>query len=818
VLDAITMAGGLLCVAGGLTVMVAWFARATAVLRFGSQHPMSFNTALAVAVTGFALVAVVMRWPWATLIAGVFDAALGTAILAEHALGRGLGIDQLVVRAYVSGPHDVAGRPPISTAVCLTLVGATLLVWGPWRSRSRPAALAAAGSLIGAVAVTAIVGYASGAPAAYVWLHVTAMAFLTAVAMFILALCLLSAAWRDAPGRHEGGPNWLPIPAGVAAYGIADAVWLAVIGGRVASGHNVVVTFTDASAVLGILMAGLVALAVWLAQQADWRRRTAEAETALGAEAVRAAQQTENRLFQFLDAMPVGVFVASSGGRPYYANDEAERLLGRGVVPDVGADELAETYNAFVAGTDRLYPTENVPVVRALLGQASHISDMAIHKPDSDVIPIEVWGRPVYGAGQEIDYALAVFADMSDREARERIVAEQAALLELAHDAIFVRDQDSRIVFWNAGAEHTYGFTRTQAVGRISHELLHTKFPGPLANIEAILTREGRWEGELTQRRADGRLIVVESRWVGQHESDGPVVRFMETNHDVTSRKDAERAALRGAQEIQALNANLERQVQQRTLYLQRANKNLTAFSYSIAHDLRTPLRALSGYAEVLVEEYGKTLGETGNGYAGRIQAAAEHMATLIDDLLQLSWVSQAEMNLQEVDLSAEVTAICDRLRADNPDRRVSTTVADGVRVTADRNLIRTVLENLLHNAWKFTAGRDNATIEFATVSVDDATVCCYVRDNGVGFDFAYASKLFQPFQRLHAVGEFPGTGMGLASVQRIVERHGGRTWAEGSVDRGATFYFTLDANNVRSLNEPLQPASWPLALDSSAQ
>ena len=155
-------------------------------------------------------------------------------------------------------------------------------------------------------------------------------------------------------------------------------------------------------------------------------------------------------------------------------------------------------------------------------------------------------------------------------------------------------------------------------------------------------------------------------------------------------------------------------------------------------------------------------------------------------------------MTLQDVDLSAEVTAICGQLRARDPGRRVLVTVQDGVRVTADRPLIRTVLENLLQNAWKFTAGREDATIEFAATPADnDAPLCCYVRDNGAGFDPAYADKLFQPFQRLHAASEYPGTGTGLASVQRIIDRHGGRTWAEGAVGGGATFYFTLDAKDT---------------------
>ena len=192
------------------------------------------------------------------------------------------------------------------------------------------------------------------------------------------------------------------------------------------------------------------------------------------------------------------------------------------------------------------------------------------------------------------------------------------------------------------------------------------------------------------------------------------------------------------------------------------------------------------------MEDYGDRLDETGRGYAGSIKAASERMAALIDDLLQLSQVSRAGMNLQPVDLSAEAAAIAGGLGPMTPAAQVRFTIEDGIRVIADRSLIRAVVQNLLENAWKFTAHRDSAVIEFARATAEEGMVCYYVRDNGVGFDPAYAGKLFQPFERLHDAAEFPGTGIGLASVARIIERHGGRTWADGAVGHGATFYFTL--------------------------
>jgi PAS domain S-box-containing protein len=279
---------------------------------------------------------------------------------------------------------------------------------------------------------------------------------------------------------------------------------------------------------------------------------------------------------------------------------------------------------------------------------------------------------------------------------------------------------------------------------------------------------------------------------VSGFDLDGMLLRCLVLT-DLTAQRAAE-------SQVRALSAELEARVKQRTAELEWSNKNLQAFTYSVAHDLSTPLRGLSGFSELLLEEYGELLGETGRDYAGRIQAASERMATVIDDLLRLAQVSRADLNLVPVDLSAEAVAIAAGLRSRDPGRRVSFVIQDGVWVTADRILIRAVLENLVENAWKFTVRCDDATIEFGTTTTDDeATVCCYVRDNGAGFDPAYVDKLFQPFQRLHTADEFPGTGtgIGLVSVRRIIERHGGRTWAQGAVDGGATFYFTLGAKDT---------------------
>jgi light-regulated signal transduction histidine kinase (bacteriophytochrome) len=227
---------------------------------------------------------------------------------------------------------------------------------------------------------------------------------------------------------------------------------------------------------------------------------------------------------------------------------------------------------------------------------------------------------------------------------------------------------------------------------------------------------------------------------------------------------------------------------------LRRNNQNLQSFSYSLAHDLRTPLRSLAGFSTVLTEDYADALGADGRGYAQRIEAASEHMGRILDDLLRLSRISQATISLRPVDLGAEAATIAAELQGQDPGRRACFTIQQPAPAQADLTPIREVLHNLLDNAWKFTSGCDNASIEFGMTPAPDTRVCCYVRDNGVGFDPAFVHKLFRPFQRLHTTHEFPGTGTGLASVRQIVDRHNGRTWAEGTVGGGATFFFTLQA------------------------
>jgi signal transduction histidine kinase len=248
---------------------------------------------------------------------------------------------------------------------------------------------------------------------------------------------------------------------------------------------------------------------------------------------------------------------------------------------------------------------------------------------------------------------------------------------------------------------------------------------------------------------------------------------------------------MRAEEDIQMLNRELEQRVRDRTAQLDNSNKELESFAYSVSHDLRAPLRGIDGWSLALIEDYGERLDERAHGYLRRVRAETQQMGRLIDDLLKLSRVTRAEMQKVQVNLTAMARGIADSLQEERPERRIEFIIQPELRADGDGPLLEIALTNLLDNAVKFTGKRALARIEFGETEADGGKAF-FVRDNGVGFDMAYGQKLFGAFQRLHKSSEFPGTGIGLATVQRIIHRHGGRIWAEAKLDQGAVFYFTL--------------------------
>jgi PAS domain S-box-containing protein len=382
--------------------------------------------------------------------------------------------------------------------------------------------------------------------------------------------------------------------------------------------------------------------------------------------------------------------------------------------------------------------------------------------------------------------------EVTERRRVQEILRERASLLDLTHDTVFVRDVNDVIIYWNRGAEELYGWTGQEAVGQVSHELMRTTFPEPLDEINTKLFRTGRWEGELIHTKRGGTQVVVASRWSLQRDERNNPSAVLETNNDITERKRAEEALRQSRDELEMKVKERTAELRKTNADLQSVNKELEAFAYSVSHDLRAPVRHIAGFTELLQKHSEAVLDGKSRHHISMILDSAKRMGTLVDDLLAFSRIGRAETQKTSVHLEQLIKGVVSELAPDTPGRNIVWRIGNLPICNGDPSMLRLVFANLISNALKFTRTREQAEIQIDSLNHKPDEVVVFVKDNGVGFDMKYNDKLFGVFQRLHSQEAFEGTGIGLATVHRIVDRHGGRVWAEAVVNNGATFYVVL--------------------------
>lgn len=503
--------------------------------------------------------------------------------------------------------------------------------------------------------------------------------------------------------------------------------------------------------------------------------------------AEEALRRSEARKAAVLETALDAIISMDQDGKIIEWNPAAERIFGYSrelalgrdmaelIVPKAGSDARGKGLARFLqTGRGRT------------LGHRTEV--MALRANGAE-FPVELTITKIPGDGPQVFTTFV--RDITERRRTEEALRKSEErfrlLVEGVEDyAIFMLDTHGRITTWNAGAERIMGYRAQEIIGRRFHRFytaddVDRKKPDQAL---AVATAEGRFQDERWQMRKDGTQYWASFVITALRDESGRLTGFSTIARDITKRKHAE-------DEIRRLNAELEQRVQERTAELQAAYQEMEAFSYSISHDLRAPLIHIAGFVEMLKSDLGPSLDEKSSRHLQTICDSTESMGRMIADLLTFSRIGRAEMHKVQFNITDTIKDVRRDLQLQTQNRKVTWIIPELPDVYADPFLLRQALFNLLSNALKFSHRRDETRIEI-TVETTDREHIFAIRDNGAGFDMKYASKLFGVFQRLHAANEFEGTGIGLANVRRIIGRHGGRTWAEGVVDGGATFYFSL--------------------------
>jgi PAS domain S-box-containing protein len=543
-------------------------------------------------------------------------------------------------------------------------------------------------------------------------------------------------------------------------------------------------------------------------------RRVEERTAALQSEITerkRAEQKLEAQrliLKLVLDSMGEGLIAADQEGQFLIWNDSAKNLMGREAA-ELPTEQWTRHFKVFLPDGITPYPPDQLPLVRALRGEEALV-ELIIERPEpASRVVLEVATRPMRDADGKLCGGVAVLRDVTERKRAEAVLARQSAELQQSQQALenetmtlqsvlgsmgeglVAVDGHGKFLLWNAAAERMLGHNAANldAQGwteRFGLYLPDTVTPFPSHELPVVRALNGELRAsEMFVRNS----ALPEGAWIevsGGPRTDrngvacGAVVAF----RDITRRKADEK-------EIRKLNEELEDRVIQRTAQLEIANRELEAFTYSVSHDLRAPLRHIGGFSRILIEDFGPGMAPQALSHLQRIEDGTHRMGLLVDELLNLARVGRHALHLQTTTLNSVIDEVVSLLQPETEGRTVRWKIADLPSAECDPVLLRQVFQNLLANALKFTRTRECAVIEISQRQENGRMVIA-IRDNGVGFNMKYSDKLFGVFQRLHRTEEFEGTGIGLATVHRIIHKHGGRVWAEAELNKGATFYFTL--------------------------
>jgi PAS domain S-box-containing protein len=501
-----------------------------------------------------------------------------------------------------------------------------------------------------------------------------------------------------------------------------------------------------------------------------------------------ALRESEKQYRTFFNTSRDCVYITSINGHWIDMNDAAAELFGY-----TSRDELMRVTIPELYAT----PEDRTKHINTIM-EHGYAKDYPVdlRRKDGGIIHVLITSALRYDAQGKAIALMGTIKDITERKRTEAALHETerqlTTLVDNLPDCISRFDSDCRHTFVNNSVTKVFSATRDYFIGRALSEC---GAPGENSLLERKV-RQVFEEGTLNsmeiewQTSAGARYFDITH--IPERDQYGRVVSVLGIAHDITERKKAE-------EELKKYREHLEELVHERTIKLEATNKELEAFSYSASHDLRAPLRTIDGFSQALLEDFADKLNTQGKDYLTRIRKATRLMAELIEDMLKLSRITRTDMDIVNVDISQIARSVINELEKSQPERKINIKIADGLEVLADPRLMRIVLENLLGNAWKFTEKNIHAEIELG-ITTKDGGKAFFIRDNGVGFDMDYADKLFAPFQRLHNAEEYPGTGVGLATVQRIINRHGGKTWAEGKTGEGATFYFSLHKYKVPGL------------------